>query len=300
MNRTKNLNTDNEKWLGLALSLPAVGAVLMVVALPFLYSLYLSFTRYDLARPKTNGFIGLRNYEKLLSDKYFINSFQVTLKFALSSMFIELALGVMVALILNEKFKGRGLMRGLIILPWALPSVVNAAMWQWIFNADYGALNAILHQLGLIESYRPWLASSSWAMGLLILANVWKETPFTVILVLSALQGIPEELYGASKVDGANALARLRYITLPLLKPILIVCGLLQTIWSFQSFELVYIVTGGGPYGSTDVLPVRVYHATFDSLRFGYGASMAYLVGLVLLVPAFFYIRSAYRSIVEF
>jgi multiple sugar transport system permease protein len=296
----KRLNPENEKWLGLSMVLPALVAVLVVLGIPFVYSLFLSFQRYDLARPQNNAFIGLGNYTALLSDHYFLNSLKVTLIFSLASMIIELGLGVAIALVLNQKFVGRGLMRGLIILPWALPSIVNAAMWQWIFNANYGALNALFHQLGLIGEYQVWLASPDWAMVLLILANVWKETPFTTILVLAGLQGIPDQLYDAAQVDGASAWQRLRRITLPLLRPILIVCGLLQTIWSFQAFELVYVVTQGGPFGSTEVLPVRIYEMTFRSLRFGYGAAMAYLTGLILLVPAFIYIRSAYRSIVEY
>lgn len=300
MKLTKRLNVDNPRSLGLALVLPAVLAVLIVLAVPFFYSLLLSFQRYDLSRPQTNAFIWFTNYANLLSDPYFLNSLRVTLVFALVSMALELVLGIGIALVLNERFRGRGLLRGLIILPWALPSIVNAAMWQWIYNADYGALNALLHQLGLIEEYRVWLADPGWAMALLILANVWKETPFTAILVLAGLQGIPDALYEAAKVDGASVLQRLTQITLPLLRPVIIVAALLQVIWSFQTFELVYVVTQGGPFGSTEILPVRIYATTFRSLRFGYGASMAYLTGLILIVPAFFYIRSAYRSIVEY
>lgn len=300
MNLTRRLNPENERWLGLSLALPAVVTVLLVLVIPFVFSLVLSFTRYDLARPQTTGFIGLTNYANLLGDRYFLNSLKVTVVFALASMVLELILGVAIALVLNEKFRGRGVLRGVIILPWALPSIVNAAMWQWIYNADYGALNALLHQLGLIADYQVWLADPNWAMALLILANVWKETPFTTILVLAGLQGIPDEIYAAAKVDGASLWQRLTQITLPLLRPILIVCGLLQTIWSFQTFELVYVVTQGGPFGSTEVLPVRIYEMTFRSLRFGYGAAMAYLTGLILLVPAFFYIRSAYRNVVEY
>jgi ABC-type sugar transport system permease subunit len=298
--RALRTQQQDQKWLGLSLVLPAILAVMVVVAVPFLYSLYLSLQRRDLARPQNDAFIGLENYTKLFSDRYFVNSLEVTLVFAFISVVIELVLGVAIALVLNEKFAGRGFLRGLIILPWALPSIVNAAMWQWIFNANYGALNALAHQLGLIEEYQVWLSDPDWAMALLILTNVWKETPFTAILVLAGLQGIPDQLYDAAKVDGASIWQRFTRVTLPLLRPVIMVCGLLQVIWSFQTFELVYVVTQGGPFGSTDVLPVRIYETTFRSLRFGYGASMAYLTGLVLIVPAFFYIRAAYRSIVEY
>ncbi len=300
MNLTRRFRSNDQKWLGLSLVLPAILVVMAVLVVPFVYSLFLSFNRYDLSRPQNNAFIWFDNYTRLLGDRYFLNSLKVTLTFALVSMVLELALGTAIALVLNERFAGRGVLRGLIILPWALPSIVNAAMWQWIYNANYGALNALLHQLGVIDEYRVWLADPGGAMALLILANVWKETPFTVILVLAGLQGIPDELYDAGKVDGASMWQRLTQITLPLLRPVIMVCGLLQTIWSFQTFELVYVVTQGGPFGSTEVLPVRIYEMTFRSLRFGYGAAMAYLTGLILIIPALFYIRSTYRSIVEY
>ena len=296
----KRLNTDDPKWLGLLLITPTMLIVLGFLFFPFFYSLVLSFMNYDLARPATMGFIGLRNYLKLFQDKYFLNSFKVTTIFSLVSVVFELILGVGIALVLDQKFKGQGLMRGLIILPWALPSIVNAAMWMWIYNADFGALNALLHQLGIIDEYQIWLADPFKAMALVILANVWKETPFTVVMVLATLQGIPLELYEAAKVDGATAWRSLTHITLPLLKPMIMICGLLQIIWSFQTFELIYIVTRGGPYRTTDIMPMRIYWQTFKSLRFGYGAAMAYLTALILLIPSFFYIRSAYRSVVEY
>jgi ABC-type sugar transport system permease subunit len=181
-----------------------------------------------------------------------------------------------------------------------VPSIVNAAMWQWIYNADYGALNALLTQLGLIDSYQVWLADPTAAMALIILAKVWKETPFTVLLVLAALQGIPDDIYDAAKVDGASAWERFARITLRLLVPVIMIIGFLQLIWNFQAFEVVYIVTRGGPAGATELISLRIYTQTFRSLRFGYGASIAYLTGLIILVPAIFYIRTAYRNIVEY
>ncbi len=186
-----------------------------------------------------------------------------------------------------------------MILPWAMPSIVNAAMWKWIYNADYGALNALLTQLHLIDSYRVWLADPTWATILIILANVWKEIPFTVILVLAALQAIPEDLYEAARVDGASAWRSFWHITLPLISPVLMVAAMLQFIWGFQTFELVYVTTGGGPFSTTELTTLRIYATTFRSLRFGYGAAMAYLTSLVILIPAVFYVRSAYRRVVE-
>jgi ABC-type sugar transport system permease subunit len=286
--------------LGITLTSPTLIAIFGVVLIPFVTSLVLSTFRYDVSRPHTNGFIGLLNYWNLLHDARFLNSLKVTTIFSLTSVMLELILGIAIALVLNQRFKGRGFVRGLIILPWALPSIVNAAMWQWIYNADYGALNALLTQLGLMDEYQIWLSSPTLAMALIILSNVWKETPFTVLLVLAALQGIPGDIYEAAKVDGASAWQRFSHITLRMLIPIIMIIGFLQTLWGFQTFELVQTITGGGPASATELLSLRIYTQTFRSLRFGYGASIAYLTGLIILIPATFYIRSAYRSIVEY
>lgn len=290
---------DNPQLLGLLLTLPALVAILAVVLIPIVSSFWLSLQQKDLSRPQYDAFIGFKNYLTLLRDSRYLNSLWVTFRFSLTSVILEVILGVSIALVLNQRFVGRGFVRGLMILPWAMPSIVNAAMWKWIYNADYGALNALLTQLHLTDSYRVWLADPTWATILIILANVWKETPFTVILVLAALQAIPEDLYEAARVDGASAWRSFWHITLPLISPVLMVAAMLQFIWGFQTFELVYVTTGGGPFSTTELTTLRIYATTFRSLRFGYGAAMAYLTSLVILIPAVFYVRSAYRRVVE-
>ena len=292
---------SSEGWFGFSLTAPALIAVFIVVFLPFINSLWLSFQRHDLSRPHNDAFIGLENYIKLLGDPRYLGSLRASATFSLVSVVFELVLGIGIAVVLNKAFKGQGFVRGLMILPWAMPSVVNAAMWKWIFNADYGALNALVTQLGFVQEYQIWLANPVAAMSLLILANVWKETPFTAILVLAALQTVPEDLYESARVDGASAWQQFFRITLPLIAPVVMVAGLLQTIWGFHHpFELAYIVTGGGPFSSTELIPLRIYAQTFRSLRFGYGASIAYLTSLLLLFPAFAYIRYSYKKVMEY
>lgn len=298
--KTKVVKDKNQTWLGLALTLPTLIAIFSVSLIPFVSSFILSLQRRDIGRPQFDAFIGLQNYFDLLQDDRFLHSLWVTVLFSLISVIIELILGTAIALVLNEQFAGRGFVRGLIILPWALPSIVNAAMWQWIYNADYGALNALLTQLGLIQHYQIWLGNPTAAFILIILANVWKETPFTALLVMAALQGIPQDLYDAAKADGASAWQRFIYITLRLITPVIMVAGFLQFLWGLQTFELVYIVTSGGPASATELLSLRMYAQTFRSLRFGYGAAIAYLTGLIVLLPAIYYIRTAYRTIVEY
>jgi ABC-type sugar transport system permease subunit len=288
-----------ERRFGLALAAPALIAIFAVTLIPLFNAFILSFQQRDLARPQNDAFVGLDNYIRLATDERFLNSLKATTIFALTSIAIELPLAIAFALVLTKAFRGRGLVRALIILPWALPAVVAASMWKWIYNADFGALNGVLFQLGLIDEYQVWLADPNWAMGLIILANVWKEVPLTVLLVLGVLMAIPLAPYEAAHIDGANAWQRFRYITFPLILPILIVAGLLQLIWGFQTFEIPQIITGGGPASSTELVSLRIYSTTFRSLRFGLGAAMAFSVALLLLIPAFFYIRKAHKSIVE-
>ncbi|MFB0546638.1 MAG: carbohydrate ABC transporter permease, partial [Anaerolineae bacterium] len=279
-------NIDDPRRLGLLLIIPTMLGVLTFLAFPVLYSLYLSFMNYDLKDPTGIGFTGLGNYVEFLTDIVVIKALWRTIVFSFVSVTFEIILGVGMALVLNQKFKGRGLMRGMIILPWALPTVVNAVMWRWIYNPRFGALNALLTQLGIISKYQAWLADPFFAMAGVILANVWKETPFTIMMVLAALQGIPVELYEAAKVDGATAWQTLTRITLRLLMPVIMICALLQVIWSFQAFDLIYVITSGGPYGATEIIPYRIYLNVFKHLDFGYGAAIAYLAMFLLLIPS--------------
>jgi len=292
--------SDNKRALGWALSLPALLAILGIVVIPVIQSLIQSFFQRDLSRPQLDAFIGLLNYKNLFADARYLHSMFATFRFSLISVIFELILGVSIALVLNKNFVGRGFVRGLMILPWAMPSIVNAAMWKWIYNADYGVLNALLTQVGILDQYKIWLSDPFWATALIILANVWKETPFTVLMVLAALQTVPDELYEAAKVDGSSAWQSFISITIPLILPVLMIVSMLQFIWGFQTYELITIITGGGPFSTTEMVTLRVYATTFRSLRFGYGSAMAYLTSLFILVPVVIYIRSAYKKVVEY
>lgn len=300
MRAIRDFFTDNERSLGWLMSLPALLAILGIILIPMIQSMAQSFQRLDLARPASNGFIGFTNYANLLKDARYTHSLFATFRFSVISVIFELILGVSIAIVLNKKFIGRGFVRGLMILPWAMPSIVNAAMWKWIYNADYGALNALMSQLGIIDQYQVWLSDPFWATALIILANVWKETPFTVIMLLAALQTIPEEVYEAAKVDGSTSWWTFIKITIPLIAPTLMIVSILQFLWGFQTFELVTIVTGGGPFSSTELVAVRIYQTTFRSLRFGYGSAMAYFTSLFILIPLIVYARSAYKKMVDY
>ena len=277
------------------LILPCIVVIFGVVIWPVLYSLYISFHKMYMVYPGKFPFIGLENYSKVLHNPVFWSALERTFYFTGVSVGIEVILGLGIALVLNQDFRGRAFMRGLIILPWALSSVVNGMMWKWIYNGSYGALNGLLLQLGWIDSYKVWLADPKMAMNLVIMAEIWKETPVGVIFILASLQTIPNALYEAAKVDGASVWDRFRYITLPLLKPILLLLIVIKSIWAIRdSFDIVYMITRGGPGESTQVVTFYAYIATFKFLRFGYGAALAYLITLVILIFTIIYVRLLY------
>jgi multiple sugar transport system permease protein len=282
---------DRPGFLATLLLVPTVVLVFGVLLYPILDTLRLSLTDRVLSIPASGAFVGLANYLRALQDPEFRAALGRTFYFALVTVPVETTLGLLIALLLDQRFVGRGFVRGIIILPWAMPYIVNGVMWKWILNANYGALNALLQQVGLIDHYRIWLGYPSTAFNFVILANIWKETPVAVILLLAALQTIPRELYEAARVDGANAWRRFRAVTFPNLRPVIAVTMVVKTVWALKEFDLIYVMTGGGPANATNVATFYTYLTTFKFLKFGYGAAMAFIIVLLSLVIAFFYVR---------
>ena len=280
------------------LILPCLVVIFGIIIWPVLYSLYISFHKMYMVYPGEFPFIGLKNYSDVLHNPTFWAALRHTFYFTGMSVGVEIILGLGIALVLHQDFRGRAFMRGLIILPWALSSVVNGMMWRWIYNGSYGALNGLLFQLGWIDSYNVWLANPKMAMNFVVMAEIWKETPVGIIFILASLQTIPSSLYEAARVDGANAWSRFKHITLPLLKPILLLLIVIKSVWAIRdSFDIVYMITRGGPGESTQVVTYYTYIATFKFLRFGYGAALAYLITLVILIFIVVYMRLLYRKI---
>ncbi len=212
------------------------------------------------------------------------------------SIAIELVIGVAIALLLNQNFKGRGLLRAIILIPWALPITIDAIMWKWILNPNYGALNSLLWQLGLIDSYRAWLSDPFGALNMVIVADIWKVTPLVVLLTLASLQTIPNALYEAAFVDGAGRWYSFWRITLPLLRPALAIILVIRTMDAFKVFDIIYIMTSGGPSDGTKVIAYYTYLEAFSYLRFGRGAALAYLMTLFIAIMAFIYVRLVSRE----
>lgn len=285
-----------EKKNGVAylLLVPSLVLIFGILIYPLFYSLFISFHDYLLTKPGIYNFIGLANYLEALQSSFFLKSVIRTLYFAFVTVGVELVLGLGVALVLQQKFRGRGLVRGLIILPWALPTSVNGIMWKWIYNANYGVLNALLKRLGLIERYQVWLADPTRALHLVMLANIWKETPVGVLMFLAVLEQIPRELYEAALVDGANTLKKFWYITLPMLKPMMVTLAIIKIIWAIREFDIFYIITRGGPGEGTSVLSYYAYLTSFKFSRMGFGSAIAYLVIVLVIligIPYFRYMR---------
>ncbi|NEG60315.1 carbohydrate ABC transporter permease [Pantoea agglomerans] len=270
---------QRQAWVLLA---PMLLVMLLLTAWPLLRTIWLSFTDAALiGSGEKPAWIGLENYLYALSDPDFRASIWRTLYFTLVSVTVEGIIGVLVALLLNQKFIGRNVLRVLVILPWALPTIVNAMMWRLNFNPDYGSINALLSQLGIIDGYRSWLGSPEAALNAVMFADIWKNYPLVTLLVLAALQSIPEDLFEAARLDGASAWRRFRAITFPAIVAPLGVALVLRTIDAFKIFDIIYVMTRGGPVDSTKTLSFFVYQESFSYLRAGSGAAYAILMTLM-------------------
>ncbi|MGE5606328.1 MAG: carbohydrate ABC transporter permease [Bacteroidota bacterium] len=272
---------------------PALFLIFAIVLYPLAYSFYVSLHNvFGLSFT----FIGFQNYWDILSSDFFWQATGRTLYFTVVTVALELFFGTLIALLLNEKFKGRGFMRGLVILPWALPTVVNGVLWSWIFDSNYGAMNGLLKQIHLIKDYHFWLGTPFSAMNCVIVADVWKNTSMIALILLAALQTISTSYYEAAKVDGANIFQRFFRITLPFLKPAMLVALVLRTMEAFKVFDIIYIMTKGGPANGTQVITYYTYLTSFQYVKFGYGSALSYLISVAILLLALFYIKIFYTE----
>jgi multiple sugar transport system permease protein/N,N'-diacetylchitobiose transport system permease protein len=263
------------------------GVVLYPVIRTFIISLY------DVTSPMPGSypFAGISNYTRVFHNSAFYPVLGQTLYFTFASTLLELTLGIAVAMLLNAPLRARWLWRSIVVLPWALPTIVNGALWRWIFNGQYGALNGLLYTLHISDTPTQWLGSPFLALNCVILADVWKNTSIVVFFVLAGLQTIPNEIYEASRLDGAGAWAAFRRITLPLLAPSIAVVLILRTIEAFKVFDIIYVMTGGGPANGTQSIAFYTYLQAFSNQLFGYGAALAYLIVLAVFALAMGYLR---------
>ncbi|NJP10150.1 MAG: sugar ABC transporter permease [Leptolyngbyaceae cyanobacterium RU_5_1] len=275
---------SRERRTGLYLLLPAVAVLLLVFAYPIARSFWLGLFAQNLGTELKPVFIGLSNYVRILGDGHFWQVFWITTRFTVISVAIELVLGIGIALVLNQSFPGRNAVRTITILPWALPTALIALGWAWIFNDQYGIANDILMRLGLIQAGINWLGAPLPATTALIAADVWKTTPFISILLLAGLQSIPSDLYEAYALEGGTPWQSFTRITLPLLLPQIIIAVLFRFAQTFGIFDLIQVMTGGGPGGSTEVVALYVYANAMRYLDFGYASALIVVTFLLLVL----------------
>jgi multiple sugar transport system permease protein len=289
---TAALAQVRDRHLGAILLLPSFVVFAVLLAFPLGYGIYTSFFEVHLLE-RTGAFVGFRNYVWLLGNAEFWSALWLSVLWAGGGVAIQLVAGTAVALLLHQPFRGRSLARGLVLFPYMMPVIAVVLTWMLLYNALYGVLNYVLVQSGLVSGPIAWLSQPGSALGAVILVGAWKYFPFVVVVVLARLQVIPQDLYEAARIDGARALARFVDITLPQIRDVLLVVALLRTIWMFNNFEIVFLLTGGGPLRGTMTLPILVYEQAFATYEIGRGSAVAvfmffFLVAIMTLYFRFF------------
>ena len=271
---------------------PALLFIVLIMLYPLGYNVYLSLHDATVGTLLTGNapFIGLENYREIIGDPTFRHSVVISALFTGGSLFFQFIGGFALALFFNRSFPGSGLLRALLLLGWLLPIVVSANIWRWMLDGSYGAVNYLLQSLGILQNPQFWLTEPRTALIGVIIANIWLGVPFNAILLLAGLQGIPLSLYEAAKIDGANAWQRFLYITLPQMRPVTLTVLLLGFIYTFKVFDLIYVMTGGGPVDVTTTLPILTYELTFEFFRFGEGATAAAMLLLISLSLSLVYL----------
>ena len=272
-----------EQRTGWTLLLPALIVLLLVYAYPILRAFWLSVYTQNLGTELQRIFSGLSNYQRMSGDGRFWQSLWNTAIFTTTSVLLELILGIGVALVLNQAFRGRSIVRTITLIPWALPTAVMGVAWAWIFNDQYGVVNDVLQRLGIIETGISWLGNPVLAMVAVILADVWKTTPFIALLLLAGLQSISNDLYEAHALDGATPWQSFWKITVPLLMPQIVISLLFRFAQAFAIFDLIQVMTGGGPGGATETVSIYIYSTVMRYLDFGYGSALIVVTFLILL-----------------
>jgi multiple sugar transport system permease protein len=294
MNSRIDVSKRQNLWLGILgkggnylFVMPMLIYMLLTMAYPIFVNIQMSLYDVTVTTFRSNNapFVGLDNYVKLLNDAAFLNSVRLSLSFTIVSIALQFSIGFALALFFSKPFPGSGMLRSLLLLAWLLPSVVVGNIFRWMLDGDYGTINYFLQNLGLLEDTRYWLLDPLTALLGTIIANAWVGIPFNLLLLFAGLQTIPPTLYEAASIDGANPFARFVYITSPMMRPVALSVLLLTFIYTFKVFDLIYVMTAGGPVDVTTVLPILTYKLTFTFFRFSDGAAAAttLLFGLLFL-----------------
>jgi trehalose/maltose transport system permease protein len=267
-------------WLLLA---PTLAVVAFVALYPLLQTIWQSFTDARLASGREPQFVGLRNYERLIGDQTFLNSIGVTVQFTVLTIIFEFILGLIIAMVINSNFRGRGAMRAAMLVPWAIPTVISAQMWKWMYHDVYGVINDLLvNKLHLLQQNVAFLAESSTAIPAISAVDIWKTTPFVALLLLAGLQVIPHDVYEAARVDGANPLQQFVQITLPLLRPAILVTLIFRTLDALRVFDVFYVMFGATP--NTQTMAIYNQQTIVAFSRLGYGATISMAIFVIIAI----------------
>ncbi len=272
--------------------LPALLIIVLFTIYPIFFSLDLALHKNVLTAPNQHPFTGVKNFADVLKNPALLRSLSSTLQFTAIIVAGNAILGVLIALLLNEKFFGARVLQVLILIPWAIPAVMAGIIWRWMFAGNVGVINGLLYSLGLTREYYSFFGNPATAQMALIVARLWKDIPLAAILLLASLQVIPHEVYDAAKMDGGGAWATFRYVTLPFLKPTLTVLLILETLVGFVTFDLVFVMTGGGPGDATTLVAWYSYVEIFTRLNLGTGAALAFIIAILTLIIAMLYFRA--------
>ena len=278
-------HVSKETLISLPFFLPSVVFILCLYLFPAIITFIASFRRGDIGPNLFNVFdissMSLFNYVRSLRDSIWIKSIYQTFIFAGIVVGFGILVALFIALVLNQEFRGRAILRVMILIPWVVPPIVNGTTWKLMFHANCGTLNAVLYQLGLINRYIVWLNDPTVALAIVSLAVTWRYIPFMTLFILAGLQTVSRELQESAKVDGANAFQRFRYVTLPILRPVLLNVVFMQTVWATRVFDEVWAIARGGPSYGTTVMNLWIYRQAFNFLDLGYGSALAYILALL-------------------
>lgn len=284
------MNIKSRRRIGYLFLIPSLVVIAVFIAYPVINTFIRSFQELRIQTIQQGGtFVGFDNYVKAFQDSLTIQSIQFTLLFTVVAVILETVLGMVSALIMNREFKGQGFVRAAILVPWAIPTIVSGLMWKFMFAESYGVINFLLQSWGVIDEPIKWVTGTTWAFWSVIISDVWKTSPYMALLLMSGLQTISKELYEAASIDGANILQRFRYITLPILKPVLMVALLFRTIQSFRIYDLLAVLTGGGPANKTLSLTYYTVNQYFTYGNIGYGSALAVITFVISMVIAMFF-----------
>ena len=281
-------------WRGYLLVVPACIAIFLVSIYPMLYGISLAFQNYTLTKANSDDFrtfAGLKNFIEIFKQSEYIQACQNTLFWTLTNVIVQVVLAVLVALALNRKIKGRGFFRTTALIPWAVPSVIAALTFRFLYDANVGIINAVLKKLGILADGISWLGNLETARWAVVIESIWKGTPFVMIFVLAALQSVPHEMYESARVDGAGGVKTFFKITLPMIKETLGIATILTTIGTINNFNAVWLMTQGGPLGSTEIMFTYAYRRAFSAHNFGQAAAISVIMFIIIALCTFVYTK---------